>query len=288
MKQTSKKMNLIVGWILFILSIGIFFLQIGFLFFHERLQFEYIDNRLFYVLNMIFVICLFIAILLLLNLEKKWKVFGAVVLLLFMIPNITMISQTNKEIKNIISVSPNFQHVLSLKENTKTGETYYYRSYFGILGRPKEKLPYQTNDRFKVDWLTDDIAAVTYKAKDKTVHQYIGTYGDRGTGISYYYVAAQIYGVWEGENARITNETEGLSVTVNGKTEIYKWDQVVQFGTLAIVLMKNNEAVWTVALNKDFNVEAEEKGETPGTILLYKATMGKTEPILLKRVSSSM
>ncbi|MDR9794096.1 hypothetical protein GBG21_03225 [Aeribacillus pallidus] len=70
------------------------------------------------------------------------------------------------------------------------------RSYYGILARPKERLPYKTDGEFKVEWLANDIAVVTYKTVDHTIQQFIGTYGDRGYGRFYYYAGAEIHGRW--------------------------------------------------------------------------------------------
>src|SRR5699024_6724787 len=89
----------------------------------------------------------------------------------------------NQKIKNITSVSPDLKHVLSIKENIETGNAIYYISYYGILARPKEKLPYETIGDFKVEWLAHDVAAVTYKTVDNTIQQYIGTYGDRAGAV---------------------------------------------------------------------------------------------------------
>lgn len=47
-----------------------------------------------------------------------------------------------------------------------------------------------------VEWLAYDVDAVTYKTKDNTIQWFIGTYGDQGSGISYYYVGAEINGKW--------------------------------------------------------------------------------------------
>lgn len=202
-------------------------------------------------------------------------------MVVFIIVNAVMLVGSNQEIKNITSVSPDFKHVLSIKENTEIGEAVYYRSYYGFLARPKERLPYETDGNFKVDWLANDVAAVTYKAADNTIQQYIGTYGDRGSGRSYYYVGAEIHGIWQGETLEVVSDTEGISVTENGKTELFDWDNIHQFGTLAVILKKNNEAIWTISLNENFEVHSAASEPTVGSISLYKATMEKNQPITL-------
>ncbi|MBP1950813.1 hypothetical protein [Virgibacillus litoralis] len=281
MKQNRGKWILIIGWILFLFAIGFFCLQMGYIVVHAKFQVEYIDNRLFYIINIFCIICLTLAILLLLRLTKKFKLIGASILVVFIFVNIVMLVASNQEIKNITSVSPDLKHVLSIKENTEIGEAVYYRSYYGFLTRPKERLPYETDGKFKVDWLADDIAAVTYKAADNSIQQYIGTYGDRGSGRSYYYVGAEIHGIWQGKTFEVVSDTEGISVTENGNTELFEWGNIHQFGTLAVILKKNNEAIWTIALNENFEVHSAASEQTVGNISLYKAAMEKNQPITL-------
>ncbi|ASS89197.1 hypothetical protein [Aeribacillus pallidus] len=180
-----------------------------------------------------------------------------------------------KKVKNIISISPDFKHVLSIKENTESGDAVYLRSYYGILSRPKERLPYKTDGEFKVEWLANDIAAVTYKTVDHTIQQFIGTYGDRGNGRSYYYVGAEIHGRWQGNNVEVVSHSEGISVTHNGKKELFYWDHITQFGTLAVVLMRHNEEIWTISLNENFVADSADSEHTTGEISLYQATMKK-------------
>lgn len=161
------------------------------------------------------------------------------------------------------------------------GEVVYYRSYYGILARPIEKLPYETTGEFKIKWLADDVAAVTYKAKDHSIQQFIGTYGDRGSGRSYYYVGAEIHGIWQGNNIEVLSDRKGISVTVNGEIELFEWNNIQQSGTLAVVLKRNNEAVWTISLNKNYKIISDASEQNVGNISIYKATMEENEPIIL-------
>ncbi|MFD2924364.1 hypothetical protein [Halobacillus naozhouensis] len=280
-KQNRDKLIKISGWTLFIFAVGLFCLQAGYLFAHERFQVEYIDNRLFYIINILCVICLFLAILLLLRLMKRLLLIVAGVVGIFVIVHVILLVDSNQVIKNITSVSPDFEHVFSIKENIESGEAIYYRSYYGILARPKEILPNEIGGEYKVEWLANDIAAFTYKTADNTVQQFIGTYGDRGSGRSYYYVGAEIHGIWQGHNIEVISNTDGISVTENGETESFDWDNIVQFGTLAIVLKKNNEAVWSISLDENFKVLSDASEQTVGNISLYKATMEMNQPTTL-------
>ena len=283
MKQNTSKWKKVMGWMLFLVAIGFFCMQIGYLVLHERFQVEYVDNRLFYIINIVCLVCLTLAILLLLQSTRKFIMIISSISALLIIGHVFLLISSNNEIKNITSISPDWKHVLSIKENMESGEAIYYRSYYGILARPKEVLPEQTIGEYQVEWLAEDVGAVTYKAANNTTQQFIATYGDRGSGISYYYVGAQTHGNWQGDNVELVSGPEGITVTENGEAEIFQWDDIHQFGTLAIVLKKNGEAAWTIALHENFQVDTGTIEANEGNILLYKATMENAEPIVLSR-----
>ena len=287
MKQNKSKRNRIIGWTLLCLAIGFCCLQMCYLFISAKYQVEYIDNRLFYIINILCIVFLTLAILLLITLTKKLKIIGASIVVVFIVVHISMLVSSNQTVKNITSISPNWMHILSIKENIEKGEIVYYRNYYSILALPKERLPFESRGEFQVEWLANDIAAVTYEAKDNTIQQFIATYGDRGSGSSYYYVGAEIHGHWQGENIKVISDTEGISVIQNDKTELFEWDNIQQFGTLAVILKKNNEAVWTISLNEDFEVHSDASDSTVGNISIYEATMEKNKQITLRYSGSN-
>ncbi|MDR7077368.1 hypothetical protein J2Y03_002392 [Neobacillus niacini] len=196
-----------------------------------------------------------------------------------------MINHSSKT-KHIVSISPDLKHLFVIKENRALGLSTYYRTYYGIFARQKESLPYKTNGEFKVKWIEKDIAAVTYQTPNWKIHQYIGTYGDRNGGHSYSYVGPSIHGQWQWENVRVTSATEGISIDYNGEMERYAWENIVQFGTIAIVLTKNDQAEWTIALSANFKSNSNEPIPPSGEIILNKATIGKNEPIRLEYVAT--
>ena len=53
---------------------------------------------------------------------------------------------------------------------------------------------------------------------------------------------------------RLISAPEGITIDYNGEMESYDWENIVQFGTIAVVLTKNNEAEWTIALNENFKI----------------------------------
>lgn len=281
MKQT-RHVWITLGWIFFILAFGLFCMQLGYLYTYEKFQVEYIDNRLFYIINIIFVVFLFLANLLLLKLNKTYRFIGAGLVILFIVVHMVLIVDCHKKTNNVTSVSPDFKHVLSIKENRDSGESIYYRSYYGILARPKEQLPNEVDGEWQVEWLADDIAAVTYQTPDNTIQQFIATYGDRGGGVAYYYVGTEIHGKWQGDNVEVVSNEEGITVRKDNQQELFSWENIEQFGTLAIVLKENNEAAWTISLNENFEVHSDASKPTVGNISLYKATMENNKPLIME------
>jgi len=283
MKQNKWKPC--IGWIFFIAAFGFFCFQIGYFFLHARYQVEYVDNRLFYVINALCIGFLTFALLLLLTRSKKWNliIVGAAAVFIF----IHMISliQTNQQVKNITSISPDFQHVFAVKKDMDSGNGVFYRSHFDILGRQKERLPDEIGNTYTVKWLANDVAVFTYKGKNNHIQQFVGTYGDRGSGVSYYEVGPVIQGKWNKGNVQVISNKDGITVVENNATELFGWDQVKQFGTLAVVLMCGNEAEWTISLNEDFKVRPETLDAPTGTISLYKATLKKQKPIVLHYIN---
>ncbi|XXM71970.1 hypothetical protein ACQ0QQ_20220 [Lysinibacillus sphaericus] len=277
MKQTKKG----IGRLLFILSIILFIFQMGYLFLHAIYNLEYIDNRLFYVVNILIVAGMAASIFLLFSIPKMWKIISSVTAIILMLLQGGLILNHGQQTKQIVSFSPNMKNQFVLKEDRKTGEAVYYRTYYRIFARPKEVLPYETQGNFKLKWLENDIAALTYRASDNSIHQYIGTYGARDSGISYSYVGPTIQGQWKGNDARIDSWPEGISISYNGKSGQYSWDNVVQFGTIAIVLMSAGEAEWTIGLNENFQSHSNDPKPPSGEITLYRASMDRVEPVKL-------
>lgn len=276
--MNRNKILLILGWLLFLLAIGLFFVQMGYLLLHDQLQMEYVDNRLFYILNILIVVCLYAAIIMLFTFRRNFHIIGASLVSLFIVLNVFLLNESNKEIKNIVSISPNFTHIFSIKESQQLGEAVYYRSYYRIVSRPKERLPSPITGGYDVQWLTNDVAVFTYETTGDKKQAFVGTYGDRNGGIAYYYVDAEIQGIWENEDVSVVSNPDGIQVIENGNTTVYDWEQIHQFGTLAIVLEKEQEADWVIALSEDFKLRSEETGNSPaGSIILYKVGMENKE-----------
>ncbi|MEH7249094.1 hypothetical protein V7114_20185 [Neobacillus niacini] len=286
MKQISKNRK-IAGWLFLLMAIGLFCIQMGYFILRAKYDVEYADNRIFYLLNILIVIFMGMVLFLLLSVTKKWKIIITSIIVMIVVLQGGLLVSHSSKIKHVVSISPDFRHVNVIKENRVLGLATYYRTYFGIFARPKEELPYNTKGAFKVKWLEKDIAAVTYLTPDRELHQYIGTYGDRNGGYSYSYVGPSIQGKWGWENGRVISAPEGIAIDYNGEMESYGWENIVQFGTIAVVLMENNQAKWTIALNENFKSNSNEPAPPTGEISLYKVTMDENEPIKLEFLTTN-
>ena len=170
-------------------------------------------------------------------------------------------------------------------KNPITGKTIHLR------GMHAEQFPYAVQSGLKLQWLTGDVCAATYVGEDGRTHQYIATFGDRGSGISYYNVGTAITGEWapadknsagwhleasEGRNGHITLENGSYCYE-------YEYSECVQAGTLALALCKNGIPEWTVALGEDFVFQNNDSGSVAagGSIVVYRVSMEKTAPVAM-------
>lgn len=274
----KRNLTRMAGWVLLAAAVALFCMQLGNFYVQVRYHAEYVDDRIFYIVNVLCIVCIVSAIFLLLQVTKRVVWIAAGLVVIFVIVNGFLMMKSNEQIKNMTSISPDFKHVFAIKEDRASGEAVYFRSYFDILARPLEKLPYEIDESISIEWLAKDIAAFTYSSHDGSTHQFIGTYGSR-EGDSYNYVASEIRGEWEGEKTRIVSDADGISVTENGETKHFDEEHTVQFGTLAVVLTEDDEAVWTISLDENFKSHANDDNPPSGNITLYKASKEHNVPM---------
>lgn len=151
------------------------------------------------------------------------------------------------------------------------------------------QFPYPVVGRMKEQWLTGDCCAVTYQTIDGSTHVYLATYGDRGDGLSYYYVENALYGTWR-ENQSLTDpgyqlshtgETGGVQVTPGDR---YGWTyrNNVQFGTLGLALCdEDGLPQWVVVLGKNYAFDENDLPAAGSNIVLCPVSMEATTPITL-------
>ncbi len=273
---------MVLGWLALLGSVGLFCLQAGYFLIHHRYQVEYVDNRLFYFINILVVVLLLLSLLLLLRLSGKVRRLIIGIVVIFILVNSVLMQLSQQHTQNIISLSPNSENILVVKQDQEQREAIYYRTQYYIFARPHQRLPKQVQGQYKIDWLTEDVVAVTYQTKTGSVEQFVGTYGDRGDGISYYEVGMQIQGEWAGEDTRAIVGQEGIEIECQQQSQWFDWDDVVQFGTLAIVLFDQDEPAWTIVLNEGYQIYDAENNPPEGEITLYQVTMEEHQPFILK------
>lgn len=193
--------------------------------------------------------------------------------------------------KSILSVSPD-GHMMVLKYERSTGRVTTYQNQILWFARMSDAFPYTAESDMKLQWLADDACAVTYQSPDDgQVHQYVMTYGDRGNGLTTYYVYNVVQGGWsaEGKNTagwELTTGPEGITVVSPSDGEqIYEVDDCVQFGTLAVALCENGLPQWTLVLLDDCVVGDVTDVVESGTVALCKVTMEKSAPMYFTRTS---
>ncbi|MEK4566121.1 hypothetical protein MKX54_15745 [Alkalihalobacillus sp. FSL R5-0424] len=285
--KSNKPWQDILAVCFLLLSLGLFFLQMGYLFVPRLLsrELEYIHNHLFYWINCICIISLAVSFLLYFKRTKKWLLIGGSAVTLFVALNGYFMYSSSQNVMSTVSFSPDGSNTLVLKQDIQKNEMIYYRDYYYIFARPLQRL--STNDQtLHVKWLANDIAAITYEDADHRTQQHIATYGDRGDGISYYDVGAQIHGVWANEDTTVTSGPEGITIEEDGHTYQFEWDQSQQYGTLALVLKDGHDPTWTIALADDFVAQLEVPTSQPGHIILYPSSINDHEAKSLERIGN--
>ncbi|MBM0066220.1 hypothetical protein [Alkalicoccobacillus gibsonii] len=284
--KTNKPWRTILALCFLLFSLGLFFLQIGYLFVPRLLsrEVEYIHTLLFYWINCVCIISLAVSFLFYFNRSKKWLLTGGTAVTLFLALNGYFIYSTSQNVHSTLSFSPDGSNTLVLKQDIQKGEMIYYRDYYYILARPLQRLS-TNNEKINVKWLANDIAAVTYQDSDQNTQQHIATYGDRGDGISYYDVGAQIHGEWQSGDTRVTSGPEGIYLEEDGQTHHFDWEHTQQYGTLALVLKDNEQAAWVIALADDFVAQLEAPASQPGHIVLYPSSLNEREAKSLEKTS---
>lgn len=282
-KFKIKRIKKITGILSLIILIFSLLLQGAYLFVLKRHNFEYVIDSLEYIINEIIIISATISIILLTK-KKKIKNFIIYILcVLFTTINIAFMCNNGFENKCLVSFSSDFSNELVLKANKSTGAIKLYRNQkLFLFAKEKEQFDYELEGNIKKQWLTNDICEITYKDKNGKLREFVVTYGDRGNGISYYYVTTAISGNWQvftqyGNATQMLVDSKGITIKKNGKSELFEYENCKQYGTISLVLYKNDVPKYVIALDK--NCEIDEKTniiKKGGTITLSEISMEKT------------
>lgn len=153
-----------------------------------------------------------------------------------------------------------------------------------------QTFPYPVVGRMKKQWLTGDCCAITYQTTDGSTHVYLATYGDRGSGYSYYYVAPLLTGTWRqyedalnpGITLRCPSASPDIQVLSPSAGSDYSqiYSQTVQFGTLGVALCDDEGLPhWTVVLGRDY--DASDGVDPYGSLIICPVSMEPTEAVTL-------
>ncbi|CAD5901913.1 conserved membrane hypothetical protein [Carnobacterium maltaromaticum] len=279
-KKIVKKNN---GIISLILTLFCLFFLWGFLFISNR-GMNLISDWL--LLAALLGLCLFLglAIILRMPLSRKRKIQIICAQLVIMISISTLFVYLKPAEKNILSISPNKKHVFLVKESNEDHSLYYFNNYYLILARLKEKLPFQNTEEYQTTWLTNEACVLTYRSKNQSLHQYIGTYG--GNKAAYHYVTSDLEGVWLSADDDVQfslDSSTGIKVSVGGKSESFTFEQAVQFGTTSLVLKDKKNDKWSISLSpeNEYNQADELIKNSKTKIELLKASIDNPQKITL-------
>ena len=277
-----KKIKKIIGIISIIILTLSLLIQGAYLYVLRKHNFEYVIDILEYIMNEITIVSATISMILLTKNKRIKNIITYILCALFSIVNIAFMFNNGFKNKCIISFSSDFSNELVLKANKDTGAIRLYRNQkLFLFAKENEQFEHELDGEIKKQWLEKDICAITYKDKDGNLREFVVTYGDRGNGISYYYVTTALIGNWQvstqyGNATQMLVDSKGITIKKNGKSELFKYEECKQYGTIALVLYKNNVPKYVIGLDK--NCEIDEKTDIikkGGTITLSEISMEK-------------
>lgn len=169
------------------------------------------------------------------------------------------------------SLSKNLSSTLVLKQDKESGKVYEYHYTYLFFAIPTDSFDADVEDGLHTQWITNDCNYVSYTKKDGTQGVYVGTYGDRGSGVSYYNVWPALEGNWQTQNNNdtqyyVSEDAGKITITTKeGEETFYSYDSK-QFGTLALVLYKGNQPRYAIILNEDGYIDDRGLVSDHGTI----------------------
>lgn len=282
-KEKVQKVKKRIGVISIIIFVFALILQIVYLIIFKRHNYEYVIDALEYIINQIMILSATSSIILLLK-KKKINIIIYFMAVIFTIANIAFLCNNGLKNKSVVSFSKDFSNELILKINNDTDSIKLYRNAkLFIFAKENEQFDYELKGRIKKQWIENDICGITYKDKNNKLREFVVTYGDRGDGISYYYVANALLGNWQvftrnGKPTQMLVDSNGIKITKDDKSEIFEYNECKQYGTIALVLYKNEVPKYVIGLDK--NCEIDNKTniiKKDGTITLAEISMDKTK-----------
>lgn len=283
-RQTRTRRH---GWtaaaiVCLIAAVGILALQIVTYTIVRARGWEYIADWISPLLNLMMVLALTLSGSVLIR-TPNWRKRGLGIALVLMAGFGWQLQQAVQQRPTTISFSADGRHQVVIKQDKTTGKTVLCRSRYGLYRREKDTFPYTVERPMKLQWLAEDVCAITYQTLDRSVHQMIATFGDRGDPISYHNMASAIQGEWSlmETNAagwKIVVDRTGIHLENGTLQEDYAYDDAVPFGTLALALCRDGLPQWTLALSEEGTLN-EQDLFIDGSLILCPVAMKPTAPL---------
>ncbi|WP_188456439.1 hypothetical protein [Virgibacillus oceani] len=252
-----------------------------------------IYDWIFYGIN--YAIIILICIIYTKNRYVRWVQW--IIGLLLLVANTTFFYYMG-DVNVIVSKSPDNQHELILKEHQKMKtETVRLKRRGIIFGRKTATLTgsskYKTIEEktYKINWVSGDIAVVTYQASDNGTLQQNAFNYRKSDYISYQYVAPSLNGKWlekgNPDNYFMYDMGE-IVYAENGKLFYYNAEDTEQQGIFSLVIQVDQDQgkpSFSVVLNSD--AEFDENGliKVGGTISIVPMTLDDAESKVYYRES---
>ena len=282
-KEKIEKVKKKIGIISIIIFVFSLILQVVYLIILKRHNYEYVIDLIEYIINQVMILSIACSTILLAK-KKKVNVIIYFMAAIFTIVNITCMCNNGLKNKSVVSFSKDFSNELILKIDKDTGLIKLYRNTkLFIFAKEKEQFDYELTGKIKKQWIEKDICGITYKDKNNKLREYVVTYGDRGDGISYYYVANALLGNWQvftinGKATQMLVDGKGIKITKDGKSELFEYDKCKQYGTTALVLYKNEVPKYVIGLDRNCKIDNKTNIiKKDGTITLAEISMDKTK-----------
>ncbi|WP_308560148.1 helix-turn-helix transcriptional regulator [uncultured Holdemania sp.] len=290
-RQTRQRCR---GWtaaaiVCLIVAVGILGLQIVTYTIVRARGWEYIADWISPLLNLMLVLALTLSGSVLIR-TPGWRKSGLGIALVLMVGFGWQLQQAIQQRPTTISFSADGRHQVVIKQDKTTGKTVLCRSRYGLYRREKDTFPYTVEGAMKLQWLAEDVCAITYQTINRSVHQMIATFGDRGDPISYHNMAAAITGEWSlmETNAagwKIVADSTGIHLENGTLQEDYAYSDAVPFGTLALALCRDGLPQWTLVLSEEGTLN-EQDLFIDGSLILCPVAMKPTAPLNFVRTSA--
>lgn len=283
-KTSIQKLFLMT--LIFIIFLQFMVLELGYLIFMKKLGFEWIWNQLEWIIISGMMICLLLIILLKKD-KIKYRYFTLILVIVFIFTGaIWLIGDMTSQEKTIYSLSHSFSHQLILKQDKESGEITDYHYNFLCFAKKKETFHASLIGDIQTQWITNDCNLVQYRDQQGFKQVFVATYGDRGSGISYYNTVGSMSGQWitkynRDEDYKIDVVNGSITVSRGSDARVYSPYEIQQNGTIAVSLFKNNSLEYVIVLNENCELNENDLIKNSGTITIIPLTDGSQVPVEL-------